>query len=59
MKFHKTTLEGVFLIELPKFEDSRGKFIRTFNDKVFKENIGYAPIFEETYYSHSHKNVVR
>lgn len=59
MKFHKTELTWVYLIELPKYEDNRWKFIRTFNDTVFETEIWYKPVFEETYYSHSVKNVIR
>jgi len=59
MKFHKTELAGVYIIDLPKYEDNRWKFIRTFNDEIFEKEIWYKPIFEETYYSHSQKNVIR
>lgn len=59
MKFHKTDLDGVFLIELSCFEDSRWRFIRLFNDTEFEKNLWYKPIFQECYYSHSQKDVIR
>lgn len=37
MKFITTPLDGVFVIELEKKEDSRGYFARTWDEKVFKK----------------------
>lgn len=59
MKFHKTGLDGVFLIELPRYEDTRWRFIRLFNDVEFKKTLWYKPVFQECYYSHSQKDVIR
>ena len=38
MKFIKTNLNGVYLIETEKSEDERGFFARTFDSKFFEEN---------------------
>ena len=38
MKFNKTKIDGVFLIELEKIEDERGFFSRTFDKLEFQKN---------------------
>lgn len=38
MKFIKTKLNGVFIIELEKKEDNRGFLARTWDQKIFQEN---------------------
>ncbi len=38
MKFNKTKINGVFLIELEKIEDERGFFSRTFDKLEFQKN---------------------
>ncbi len=56
--FIKTHLNDVFVIEKSKFKDNRGDFIKTFNADVFKkENLESE--FKESYYSFSHRNVLR
>lgn len=58
MKFIKTELEGVYIIENKIFEDERGKFFKTFNKNIFLEN-GIDIEFRESYYSLSKKDVIR
>lgn len=58
MKFIKTELEGVYIIENKIFEDERGKFFKTFNKNIFLEN-GIDVEFRENYYSISKKDVIR
>jgi dTDP-4-dehydrorhamnose 3,5-epimerase len=38
MKFIKTDIEGVFILEPRVFQDSRGYFLESYNEAVFKEN---------------------
>ncbi|MBO5314325.1 MAG: dTDP-4-dehydrorhamnose 3,5-epimerase [Prevotella sp.] len=40
MKFEKTKLDGVYIIEPRVFEDARGYFFEAFKKKEFEENIG-------------------
>lgn len=53
-----TKISGLKILEPRIFEDTRGKFIKTFNDDFFKEHSLNISI-KETYYSISHKNVIR
>lgn len=58
MKITNTLINGLKILEPKIFEDIRGKFIKTFNDEFFKENDLDIEI-KETYYSISHKDVIR
>ena len=58
MEFIEMEIEGLFLIKPRKFEDSRGKFVKTFHMDTFKEQ-GLSSDFKEGYYSTSQKNVLR
>jgi len=58
MNIVETPITGLKILEPRIFEDSRGKFIKTFNDEFFKENNLDIQI-KETYYSISHKDVIR
>jgi len=58
LKIIQTSIEGLQILEPRVFEDSRGKFIKTFNNDFFKEN-GLDIDIKETYYSLSHKDVLR
>lgn len=58
MKIVETFIDGLLLLEPKIFEDSRGKFIKTFTDDFFKEN-GLDINIKEVYYSTSHKDVIR
>lgn len=58
MTFESTRIEGVYLITLPKFDDNRGSFIKTFHNTEFSNNhISFH--LRESYLSISHKNVIR
>lgn len=39
VKFFKTKLEGVLLIKPEPFEDFRGEYLETFNEKIYMEEI--------------------
>ena len=58
MKIIKTLFDSVKCIEMPKFDDERGSFIKWYDDTSFsKENI--QACFQESYFSISDKNVIR
>ena len=58
MKIINTKIQGLKILEPKIFEDSRGKFIKTFTNDFFQEN-GLDIDIKETYYSISHKDVIR
>ncbi len=59
MKFHKTDVEGAFLVELQPFGDERGAFSRLFCEKEFAE-AGLESRFVQTNTSWStHKGTLR
>ncbi|QNE38410.1 dTDP-4-dehydrorhamnose 3,5-epimerase [Hymenobacter sp. NBH84] len=58
MKVNATTLTGVQLLENFVSQDKRGTFVKTFHAGAFQEH-GLAVDFRESYYSISHKNVIR
>lgn len=58
MNIIETNISGLKILEPKIFEDSRGKFIKTFTDDFFKYN-GLNIKIKETYYSISHKDVIR
>ncbi|RXJ55307.1 dTDP-4-dehydrorhamnose 3,5-epimerase [Candidatus Marinarcus aquaticus] len=58
MKIVDTPIEGLKILEPRVFEDTRGKFVKTFNQDFFKQN-GLDLEFKETYFSISHKDVIR
>jgi dTDP-4-dehydrorhamnose 3,5-epimerase len=58
MKIVETDILGLKILEPRIFEDSRGKFIKTFTNDFFQEN-GLDINIKETYYSISHKDVIR
>jgi len=58
MKFGKTKIPGVFIIEIDTFSDERGSFIKIFHEKTFKE-FKLDCEFREVFYSISNKNVIR
>lgn len=59
MKIKKTKLNGVFIIKMSVFKDGRGSFTKAFNKDFFKKNNITTDNFEESYFSISHKNVIR
>ena len=54
----KTQLEGVLQIVPDVFEDNRGRFVETYNEKAYKEN-GIIVGFVQDDISHSKKDVLR
>lgn len=58
MEIVRELLAGCLLIKPNRFEDSRGVFIKTYHDEIFR-NFGCNQIIREEFYSVSHKNVVR
>jgi dTDP-4-dehydrorhamnose 3,5-epimerase len=58
MTIEKTFLEGVFTIKNFFSQDNRGVFVKTFHKDIFDKN-GLETQFTESYYSFSHKNVIR
>ncbi|MBW3127596.1 dTDP-4-dehydrorhamnose 3,5-epimerase [Hymenobacter profundi] len=58
MKVNATSLAGVQLLENFVSQDKRGTFVKTFHLGAFQEH-GLAVDFRESYYSISHKNVIR
>lgn len=58
MQILKTEIEGLVVLEPRVFEDSRGKFIKIFNDAFFQQNSLDVEI-KESYFSLSNKDVIR
>ncbi|MGB0886488.1 MAG: dTDP-4-dehydrorhamnose 3,5-epimerase [Vicingaceae bacterium] len=58
MKFIKTPLEGLMIIEPKVFLDDRGYFFEAYSEKVFCEN-GITDVFVQDNESKSNKNVLR
>lgn len=58
MKFEKTKIDGVYIINNFIAKDNRGAFIKTFNHKSYENNLINFNI-KESYYSISKKNVIR
>lgn len=58
MEIENTFIPGLKLIHLKEFIDNRGSFIKVFNADFFAET-GLETNFKESYYSTSHKNVIR
>jgi dTDP-4-dehydrorhamnose 3,5-epimerase/CDP-3, 6-dideoxy-D-glycero-D-glycero-4-hexulose-5-epimerase len=58
MNFENTKLKGVYIINNFNAYDNRGLFVKTFNKKQYQDNNLDFEI-RESYYSVSHKNVIR
>ena len=58
MDVKKTKLEGVLLIKLDMFEDHRGEYVETYNEKLYKKR-GIDIKFVQDDISVSTKNVLR
>jgi dTDP-4-dehydrorhamnose 3,5-epimerase len=58
MKTKSTSIEGVWLLENFVSQDKRGTFVKTFHADAFREQ-GLIVNFQESYYSLSHKDVIR
>lgn len=59
MKFTRTEIPDVWIIEPKVFGDSRGFFYESFNASHFERNVGYLPAFVQDNHSSSAQNVVR
>lgn len=59
MKIEETHLEGCYIIEPKKFEDDRGYFFESFNNKIFKDTTNLDVNFVQDNQSFSYKGVVR
>ena len=58
MKIENTPFYGLKLIHLNTFVDTRGSFIKVFNESFFKEN-NLVTDLKESYFSISNKHVIR
>ena len=58
MKFTKTNIEGIVIIEPKVFGDERGYFLETYNEKEFEESIGKISFVQDNE-SKSSKGVLR
>lgn len=58
MKFEKTDLSGVFIIEHDVHKDARGAFVKTFHKEEFSK-MGLECDFRESYYTRSKEDVIR
>jgi len=58
MKFKKTDLSDVYIIEPHTYEDNRGIFRKTYHEAMFKEK-GINICFGESFYTVSERNVIR
>ncbi len=59
MTFTESPLKGCFIIEPRVFEDHRGYFFESFNQKLLDEALGYSPQFVQDNQSRSHYGVIR
>lgn len=59
MNVKETKLKGCFIIEPRIFNDNRGYFLESFNQKVFDQIIGKETIFVQDNESYSTKGVLR
>ena len=59
MKVIETELSGCFVLEPTLFEDERGYFMETFNQRLFESIIGTEIAFVQDNQSYSKKGVVR
>ena len=59
MKVTETNLKGCFIIEPTVFNDGRGSFFESFNQKVFEEKTGLKVNFVQDNQSISQRGVLR
>ncbi len=59
MKVTRTALEGVLVLEPKVFEDARGFFLESYNERVFAEATGASPHFVQDNHSKSSRGVLR
>lgn len=58
MIFEEQFLKGLFTVKNFVTKDKRGVFVKTFHEDLFT-SIGFTGKFTESYFSQSHKNVIR
>lgn len=58
MHFQKTAILGLQIITLPKFDDDRGSFVKTFHQELFQKEAAHFEL-RESYFSISNKGVIR
>lgn len=59
MNVTETKIKGCLIIEPQVFEDSRGHFFESFNEKIFTEFVGQKIHFVQDNQSYSKKGVIR
>ncbi|EJE0769259.1 dTDP-4-dehydrorhamnose 3,5-epimerase [Escherichia coli] len=59
MNVIKTEIPEVLIFEPKKFEDSRGYFFESFNQRIFEDAVGKETLFVQDNQSYSSKNVLR
>ncbi len=59
MQISETKLKGCFIIEPRKFEDERGYFFESFNEKTFNDLTGTNTYFVQDNQSYSKRGVIR
>ncbi|EEC8097596.1 dTDP-4-dehydrorhamnose 3,5-epimerase [Escherichia coli] len=59
MNVIKTVIPEVLIFEPKKFEDSRGYFLESFNQRLFEDAVGKETLFVQDNQSYSSKNVLR
>lgn len=59
MKVTETDLKGCFVLEPQIFDDGRGYFFESFNQKKFEEVTGVSPVFVQDNQSKSDRGVLR
>jgi dTDP-4-dehydrorhamnose 3,5-epimerase/CDP-3, 6-dideoxy-D-glycero-D-glycero-4-hexulose-5-epimerase len=58
MEIENTSIPGLKILHLSKFHDVRGTFLKIYNHDFF-ENNNLRSDFKESYFTISHKNVIR
>ncbi len=59
MKVEETKLAGVFILKPDVFGDARGFFMESYNERIFREAMGFVPTFVQDNHSRSRKGVLR
>ncbi len=59
MQVHTTSLPGVLLLEPRRFEDERGFFMESFNQRAFDASVGAPVTFVQDNHSRSDRGVLR
>jgi|OM-RGC.v1.019752671 dTDP-4-dehydrorhamnose 3,5-epimerase len=59
MKIAELAINGCYLVELSVFEDTRGKFVKTYNQEQFVDTPLSTFNLKEEFYTISKKNVLR